>query len=96
MSEKAIAQLRTYVSEILKERIGDEQAKQLAEKLATGTWTHDYPLTYEEVKQLGLPVSTDMPEDVYSYMDLFPQQKQRVPSVQYLPVPARQRENQSQ
>ena len=96
VSEKAIAQLRTYVSEILKERIGDEQAKQLAEKLATGTWTHDYPLTYEEVKQLGLPVSTDMPEDVYSYMDLFPQQKQRVPSVQYLPVPARQRENQSQ
>ena len=96
VSEKAIAQLRTYVSEILKEKMGDEQAKQLAEKLATGTWTHDYPLTFEEVKQLGLPVSTNMPEDVYSYMDLFPQQKQRVPSVQYLPVPARQRENQSQ
>ena len=93
VSEKAIAQLRTYVSEILKEKMGDEQAKQLAEKLATGTWTHDYPLTFEEVKQLGLPVSTNMPEDVYAYMDLFPQPKQQVPSVQYLPVPARQREN---
>ena len=93
VSEKAIAQLRTYVSEILKEKMGDEQAKQLAEKLATGTWTHDYPLTFEEVKQLGLPVSTNMPEDVYAYMALFPQPKQQVPSVQYLPVPARQREN---
>jgi serine dehydrogenase proteinase len=34
-----------------------------------------------------------MPEDVYGYMDLFPQPKQRVPSVQYLPVPVRQRES---
>jgi ClpP class serine protease len=96
VSAKAIAQLRTYVFEILKEKMGDEEANQLAEKLATGTWTHDYPLTYEEVKQLGLPVSTDMPEDVYAFMELFPQPKQRVPSVQYLPAPARQRENPGQ
>jgi ClpP class serine protease len=96
VSEKAIAQLRSYVTDILKEKMGDEEAKQLAEKLATGTWTHDYPLTYEEVKQLGLPVSTNMPEDVYGYMDLFPQPKQRVPSVQYLPVPARERESPGQ
>jgi ClpP class serine protease len=96
VSEKAIAQLKGYVSEILKEKMGDEEARQLAEKLATGTWTHDYPLTYEEVKQLGLPVTTLMPEDVYDYMDLFPQPKQRVPSVQYLPVPVRQRESPGQ
>jgi len=67
--------------------MSDDKAEQLAETLATGRWTHDYPLTYEEL--LGLPVSTDMPPDVYSFMELFPQPKQRVPSVQYIPVPAR-------
>jgi len=30
-----------------------------------------------------------MPADIYTFMELFPQPKQKVPSVQYLPVPAR-------
>jgi hypothetical protein len=30
-----------------------------------------------------------MPNDVYEFMELFPQPKQRVPSVQYIPAPAR-------
>ena len=91
VSEKAISQLNGYVRELLRERLGDEKATELAQMLATGKWTHDYPLTYEEVRELGLPVSTNMPEEVYRFMDLFPQPKQRVPSVQYIPVPARQR-----
>jgi ClpP class serine protease len=91
ISEKAIAQLKEVVRKILKEKMGDEKAEGLAETLATGKWTHDYPLTYEELREMGLPVSTEMPEEVYSFMELFPQPKQRVPSVQYVPVPARQR-----
>jgi ClpP class serine protease len=67
-----------------------QKADALAETLATGTWTHDYPLTYEELIELGLPVSTDMPSEVYEFMELFPQPKQKIPSVQYIPVPARQ------
>jgi Serine dehydrogenase proteinase len=59
--------------------------------LSTGRWTHDYPLTYERVKELGLSVSIDLPEDIYKLMELFPDPKQRVPSVEYIPVPARQR-----
>jgi ClpP class serine protease len=67
-----------------------QKADALAETLATGTWTHDYPLTYEELIELGLPVSTDMPAEVYEFMELFPQPKQKIPSVQYIPVPTRQ------
>jgi ClpP class serine protease len=91
VSEKAIAQLKACVRDILKGKMGDQKIKELAETLPTGKWTHDYPLTYEEVKELGLPVSTDTPADVYRFMELFPQPKQRIPSVQYVPVPARQR-----
>ena len=90
MSEKAIAQLKDIVRKTLKGKMSDDKAEQLAETLATGKWTHDYPLTYEELHDLGLPVSTDMPQEIYTFMELFPQPKQKAPSVQYVPVPARQ------
>ena len=70
--------------------MSDDKAEGLAETLATGKWTHDYPLTYEELQDMGLPVSTDMPQDVYRFMELFPKPKQKVPSVHYIPVPAHQ------
>jgi ClpP class serine protease len=95
ISEKAIRQIKAAVRETLGEKLSDERAEELAEQLSTGMWTHDYPLTVEEARKMGLPVSTGMPEEVYNFMDLFPQPKQRVPSVQYIPVPARQREQQS-
>jgi ClpP class serine protease len=91
ISEKAIAQLKGVVRKILKDKMSDDKAEGLAETLATGTWTHDYPLTYEELQNMGLPVSTEMPQDVYTFMELFRQPKQKVPSVYYIPVPARQR-----
>src|SRR5258705_1152553 len=87
VTEKAIRQLKSAVSDILKHRMNSGRAEELAETLATGKWTHDYPLTVEEVGALGLPISSDMPQEVYDFMDLFPQPKQRVPSVQYIPVP---------
>ena len=95
ISEKAINQLKTAVANILKDKMNNGRAEELAETLSTGKWTHDYPLTVEEIGQLGLPVSTDMPAGVYEFMDLFPQPKQRVPSVQYIPVPMGQREQQA-
>ena len=66
-----------------------ESAAALADKLATGTWTHDYPIMAEEGKALGLPVSTEMPEDIYEFMNLFPQPTRTQPSVEYVPMPYR-------
>jgi ClpP class serine protease len=89
VSRKAISQVRRTVQELLSERMSQEQAAGLAEKLSTGTWTHDYPITAEEGKSLGLPVSTEMPEEVYQFMALFPQPTRTRPSVEYIPVPYR-------
>ena len=96
ISEKAIQQLKTAVRDILKDKMSEERAEELANLLSTGTWTHDYPLTIEQVRELGLPVTTDMPDEVYTFMDLFPQPKQRVPSVQYVPTPVRAPETRHQ
>lgn len=61
----------------------------------TGTWTHDYGITADEAKALGLPVSVDMPDEVYAFMGLFPQPTRTHPTVQYIPTPYRTPEGQS-
>jgi hypothetical protein len=37
-----------------------------------------------------MPISTDVPEEVYELMELYPQTSQRRPSVQYVPSPRRE------
>jgi ClpP class serine protease len=87
VARKALHQVTSVVAELLDERMPPDQARRVAELLSTGTWTHDYPLTVEEARALGLPVSTDMPEDVYRLMALYPQAGMRRPSVEYVPLP---------
>ena len=88
VSEKALRQMYNNVLHILKTKGYDDiTAKRVAEELALGKkWTHDYPLTVEYLKELGLKISTDVPEEVYALMDLYPQPSGS-PSVQYIPVP---------
>ncbi len=88
VAEKAIRQIKATVMEILSGKMEDKKAEQLAELLSRGTWTHDYPIMVDEAKELGLPVSTEMPEEIYQFMNLFPQPMQRrTPAVQYIPLP---------
>jgi ClpP class serine protease len=88
MAEKAMTQVRDCVGGILIRRSWEpERAKQLATALTEGRWTHDYPITVEHARELGLRVSTEMPTEVYTFMRLFPQPAARRPSVEYIPVP---------
>ncbi len=87
VSRKAIQQVEAFVYGLLRDKMDDEQAKAVARKLATGTWTHDYPIFVDEARSFGLNVSTDMPREVYQLMALYPQATQRRPSVQYIPSP---------
>ena len=93
VGRKAIAQVKRAAEELLDRRVPAEQARGLAEKLSTGTWTHDYPIEPQEAKQLGLNVSTVMPNTVLELMALYPQpvRSQGGGGVEYLPVP-RQKE----
>jgi ClpP class serine protease len=86
-AEKAIRQVKATVDGLVRERMGAERAEQLATTLATGVWTHDYPIRVSEARELGLPISTEMPKEVYKLMSLYPQTAQRRPSVEYIPAP---------
>jgi ClpP class serine protease len=94
VARKAIQQVRETVTELCRERMGEARAEELATLLATGTWTHDYPITVREAREMGLPVSTEMPHEVYELMQLYPQTAQRRPSVEYIPIPYRPRDEQ--
>jgi ClpP class serine protease len=87
IARKAISQVEATVQELLSERMPAEQGKALAGQLARGTWTHDYPITAARAVELGLPVSTDMPTEVYAFMQLFPQPTRTRSAVEYVPVP---------
>ncbi len=87
VAEKAVVQLRESARELLTRSQTSEKAKELAELLATGTWTHDFPITLDVATRLGLKVSSDMPAEILQLMSLFPQPLRRQPSVEYIPVP---------
>ena len=87
ISRKAIKQVERCIKTILSGKMPEHKAEELADLLSRGEWTHDYPITYQEAKELGLPVSTEMPVEVYQLMSLYPQPVQRRPSVQYIPMP---------
>ena len=90
VARKAIAQVKQAAHELLDRRLPDEKAAALAEKLSTGTWTHNYPLSAHVAKELGLNVSTDIPDDVLQLLTLYPQPTRMQSGgggVEYLPVP---------
>jgi ClpP class serine protease len=88
VGRKAIAQIKQAASELLQGQMPEDKASALAEKLSTGTWTHDYPIFPSTAKELGLPVSTNIPASVLELMKLYPQPiRQQAGGVEYLPVP---------
>ncbi len=85
-AKKAISQVEEAVFELVSSRLPEDKARELARTLSTGRWTHDYPIRPKEAKELGFPISTEMPEDILLLMQHFPQPVQKVPTVEYLPI----------
>ncbi|HEY9736450.1 MAG TPA: hypothetical protein V6D06_09210 [Trichocoleus sp.] len=92
IARKAIAQVQRFVRSLLEDpiptqKINPENIDRIIERLTTGQVTHDYPILVEEAREMGLPVTTGLPMDIYNLMDLYPQPMSGRPSVQYIPLP---------
>jgi ClpP class serine protease len=87
VGEKAQQEIRSEVLELLADTIPADKAAGLADRLTQGTWTLDHPISFKQAQELGLPVRSDVPAEVYKMMALFPQPTRRQPSVQYIPTP---------
>jgi len=82
---KAICQVQSTVRELLRGKYSDSVAENLAATLSEGRWTHDFPITFDYAKELGLHVGSEMPAGVFELMTLYPQPVRHYPSVEYLP-----------
>jgi ClpP class serine protease len=88
-AEKAIAQMRQEVTDLLADKFPNGKAGEVAKLMTSGTWTHDYPITFERARDLELRVNSNMPENIMRLMQLYPQPVRRQPSVEYVPLPYR-------
>ena len=88
VAEKALHQVIAFVTDLLDDHMPPEKAQELAELLAGGHFTHDFPITVERANELGLEVKAELPAEIYDLMELFPQATRGRPSVTYLPLPA--------
>jgi ClpP class serine protease len=86
MAAKARVQVASFVADLLTRRMPRKQAESLAVVMSEGRWTHDFPITVQAARELGFPVTTDMPKVVYELMDLYPQANAQRPSVIYVPM----------
>jgi len=86
IAQKARAQVNSFVADLLMKHYPKDKAQELATTLSEGRWTHDYPITVDVARSLGIRVSTEMPHTVYDLMDLYPQAGSGRPSVLYVPM----------
>lgn len=87
IGEKALTQMKETVVNILtKKGYSEQDSLRIAQELSSGRWTHDFPITVQHANQLGLKVSTNVENDVYALMDLYPQPT-ATQSVKYIPIP---------
>ena len=84
-SEMALTQLRDTIHELTANRLPEHVRDALARDLSEGRWTHDYPVTVDQARKLGLTISTALPAEVLQLMALYPQPVRRQPSVEYSP-----------
>lgn len=88
LAQKAIFQVKDFLKSILLDKMPADKAEELAKALSDGRWTHDYPITCDKLREMGIPtICNEMPLEVYELMDLYPQPAQQRPSVQYIPLP---------
>lgn len=87
IAEKALRQMEQTLYNLIVEKMGEEKARELARIMVEGRWTHDYPITVEEIRKLGIDVKTEIPEEIYKLMELYPQPTGLRPSVEFIPMP---------
>jgi ClpP class serine protease len=87
VGRKAQHQVELFVRKLLSRHMSADRAGDLAHALSEGRWTHDFPINPDLATEFGLPVSTELPDEVRLLMRLYPQPRGRRPSVEYIPSP---------
>jgi len=72
ISEKALGFTKSMLNELLDGKFEDkEKQKQVVEKLAGGEMIHAQIISAKDAKDLGLPVSTELPPEIHEFMKCY-------------------------
>jgi hypothetical protein len=61
------------VRELLSDKFDSDRLEELAALMTEGNWTHDHPITVEDLRSVDYPVSCDLPASIFDLMALYPQ-----------------------
>lgn len=86
-ARKSMEQMKSTVRFLLSHRHDEKKVGNLIEMLTSGNWTQDYPISVDELNEIGMAVNCDMPVEVLQFMAMFPQDTGRRPSVDFIPAP---------
>jgi hypothetical protein len=75
------------VSRVRRRQPGGAREARARASVSDATFTAE--VEQSPVKSLGLPISTEMPREVYEFMNLFPQPTRTRPAVEFVPLPYR-------
>lgn len=84
VARKAVIQLENFLKRILRDKFEPEEIERIIINLSSGKFTHDFPLTCEVLQELNIDHHTDLPDDIYELMELYPQPGKGRPSVYYV------------
>ena len=87
IARKAMDQLRDTLDALVSPDIKDAKRTALIEAFSSGRWTHDYPISPEEVAELGVHVSDEMPPPILELMMMYPQPTRGGQTVEYAREP---------
>lgn len=85
VSQKVLDQMRKQACELMQGNYSHDGSCAISDLLASGKWSHDYPITVPEAKELGLRISTDMPADIIDLAALYAKSDVRKASVYVTP-----------
>lgn len=87
VAKRAMDQVKNLVCKLLEDKLEGDELEEVCMKLTEGRWTHDYPLTVEDLRGMKLKVEVGLPKEIYQLMRFCPQPARFTPTVEYIPVP---------
>ncbi|HLG93940.1 MAG TPA: hypothetical protein VI546_03795, partial [candidate division Zixibacteria bacterium] len=87
VAKRALSQMNGFIQALLKPKMGLPKAKKVAYFLTGGYLNHDSPITFQQAKQLGLPVKVGISRTVYELLRLYRFSKSLRPSLFSVPCP---------
>ena len=73
------------MTKLLERHMPADRARDVAQLMSSGVWTHDHPLMAPVLEQFGLPVKIGVPAEERALMNLYPQPRGRQESVESFP-----------